>query len=71
MLQFFDTFCPGITKHLTSLKPVLMFSLMLQGHIEPNDWFQIVGIQRSYRVYSLVSFFIKLTFPELPALFIT
>lgn len=37
MLQFFDTFCLGITKHLKYLKPVLMFSLMLQGCAEPND----------------------------------
>lgn len=37
VLQFFDTFCLGITKHLKCLKPVLMFCLMLQGRTEPND----------------------------------
>lgn len=41
MLQLFDTFCFGITEHLTSLKPVCI--LMLQGHTETNDWFQMVG----------------------------
>lgn len=49
MLQFFNTSCLGITKHLTSLKPVLMFSLMLQGNIETNDWFQMVGRIRGAR----------------------
>lgn len=43
MPQLFDTFCLGVTKHLTRLKSVLMFSLMLQGHTETHDWFQIVG----------------------------
>lgn len=43
ILLFFDTFCLGITKHLTSLKPVLVFSLMLQSHIETNDLFQMAG----------------------------
>lgn len=49
MLQLFDTFFLGVTKHLTSLKSVLMFSLMLQGHIETNDWFQMAGRIRGVR----------------------
>lgn len=39
----------GYNLKLISLKSLLMFSLMLQGHIETNDWFQMVGRIRGVR----------------------